>query len=125
MKATYYENLLEENKNNIKKSWNTLKRLIGKTNDKSGLPNSFQINNKSVTDRQEAFNNFFSNIGLQTSNNVPKANTSFKSFMPLPMPHSFFLKPVSPFDVINITSQLKTKTSSGHDSISTKLLKAT
>ncbi len=77
MKATYYENVLEETKNKIKKTWNTLKRLIGKTNDKSILPNSFQINNKPINDRQEAFNNFFSNIGLQTSNNVPKANKKF------------------------------------------------
>ncbi len=128
MKATYYDNLLEENKNNIKKIWNTLNRLIGKTNNKSSFPVTFQINNTPVTDRQEAaeaFNNFFSKIGLQTSNNVPNVNTNFKSFMPHPMPHSFFLEPVSPLDIINITSKLKNKTSSGHDSISTKLLKAT
>ncbi len=32
---------------------------------------------------------------------------------------------MSPLDIINTTSKLKIKTSSGHDSISTKLLKAT
>ncbi len=58
MKATYYERILEENKNNIRK---TLKNLIGRTNDKSGFPNGFEINNSLVTDRQvaaKAFNNF-------------------------------------------------------------------
>ena len=127
-KATYYENLLEINKHNIKKTWNTLRSLIGKTNDKSGFPNNFVINNNQVSDRQEtaeAFNNFFSKIGLQTGENVPKVNTSFKSFMPNSIIHSIFLEPVSPSDVVNITHKLKSKTSFGHDCISTKLLKAT
>ncbi len=119
---------MEENKNNINKTWNTLKRLIGKTTDKSGFPNNFNINNTQVTDRQEtaeAFNNFFSKIGMQTNQKVPKVNKSYKSYMPNPTPHSFFLEPVLSPDVLNITNQLKTKTSFGHDFISTKLLKAT
>jgi len=127
-KATYYENILQENKHNIKKTWNILKRLIGKTNDKSGLPNTFQVNNTPINDRQEtseAFNNFFSKIGLQTSQNVPKVNKNFKSFMPNPVSKSIFLDPVLPSDIVNITNKLKSKSSVGHDGISTKLLKAT
>ena len=86
------------------------------------------IGHTEVTDRleaSEAFNNYFSNIGQQTSHNVPKVNKCFKSYMPRPTPHSFFLDPVSPSDVLNITNKLKTKISSGHDGISTKLLKTT
>jgi hypothetical protein len=128
LKATYFENILEENKLNIKKTWSTLNKIIGNKNNKSGFPNNFVINNTQVGDRQEiaeAFNIFFSKIGLQTGLNVPKVNTSFKSFMPKPMLHSIFLAPVSPSDVFNTTQKLKPKTSSGYDCISTKLLKAT
>ena len=128
MKASYYQNILEENKNNIKQTWNTIKRLIGKTNDKSGFPNSFKINNTRVTDRletAEAFNNFFSKIGMQTNKNVPNVNKNYKSYMPSTTLHSFFLDPVSPSDVVDITKKLKSKVSFGHDCISTKLLKAT
>ena len=59
----YYKNTLVQNKFNIKKSWSILKQAIGKLNDKSSYPNSFTINNLSITDKQEAaegFNHFFS-----------------------------------------------------------------
>ena len=128
LKATYFENILEENKFNIKKTWNTLNKIIGKNNDKSGLPNNFVINNTQIGDRQEvaeAFNIYFSKIGFQTGVNVPKVNTSFKSYMPKPLLHSIFLAPVSPSDVLNTTQKLKPKTSSGFDCISTKLIKVT
>jgi len=87
LKATYFENILEDNKFNIKKTWSTLRKIIGKHNDKSGLSNNFVINNTQLGDRQE----------------VAEANKSFKSFMPKPTLHSIFLAPVSQFDVLNIT----------------------
>jgi len=106
LKATYFENVLEENKFNIKKTWSTLNKIIGKNNNKSGFPNNFVINNTQNDDKQEVvegFNIYFSKIGLQTGLNVPKVNTSFESYMPKPMLHSIFLAPVSPSDVLNTT----------------------
>ena len=103
MKISYFKQILDENKFNIKNTWSILKQAIGKTNDKSGFPNSFNINNKLVTDKQhvaESFNNFFSKIGLETSHNVPNSNKSFSSYMPKSLPHSIFIKPVSPPDVL-------------------------
>ena len=52
LKATYFENILEENKLNIKKTWSLHKQIIRKHNDKSGFPNNFVINNTQVDDRQ-------------------------------------------------------------------------
>ena len=71
----------------------------------------------------EGFNNFFSKIGLQTSQNVPTSNKCFSSFMPQPLEHSIFLDPIAPSEILNFAQQLKPKLSSGHDNISTKLLK--
>jgi len=62
LKATYFENILEENKFNIKKTRSILNEIIRKHNDKSGLSTNFVINNTQVGDRQEvaeAFNIFF------------------------------------------------------------------
>ncbi len=128
MKILYFRTLLEENKTNSKKCWSILKQAIGKMNDKSSYPQSFLINNSMKSDKieiAEGFNKFFANIGTQTSHNVPPSNTSFSSFMPNALAHSFFLGPVAPSDVLNITKKFKPKTSSGHDSISNKLLKTT
>ena len=127
-KQFYYKNILEESKQDIKKTWTILNKLLGKISDKSGFPNNFIINDKSENNRQiaaNAFNNFFSKIGLETNHNVPKSNKCFKSYMPNPLPNSIFIDPVSPSAVINVIHKLKPKTSFGHDSISTKLLKAT
>ena len=128
MKISYYKNILDENKCNIKKTWSILKQAIGKTNDKSGYPNSFTINNSTVTDKKnaaEGFNNFFSKIGLQTNHSVPKSNKCFTSYMPAPSLHSIFIEPVSPSDVMSSANKLKPKSSYGQDNISTKLLKDT
>jgi hypothetical protein len=126
MKIIYYKNILVENKSNIKKTWSILKQAIGKLNDKSSYPNSFTINNLSITDKQEAaegFNHFFSKIGVVTSHNVPKSNKCCSSYMSNPVVGSVFIEPVSPSDVISVANKLKPKLSCGHDNISTKLLK--
>ena len=92
----------------------------------SSYPNSFTINNVSITDKQEAaegFNNFFSKIGVMTSHNVPNSNKTFSSYMSNPVVDSVFIEPVSPSDVLSVATKLKPKLSCGHDNISTKLLK--
>ncbi|KAK2160513.1 hypothetical protein NP493_1640g00003 [Ridgeia piscesae] len=41
-KTTYYANQLNTFKNDSKTTWNLLKNMIGKNNDKSGIPLPFQ-----------------------------------------------------------------------------------
>ena len=64
---------------------------------------------------------------MQTSRNVAPADKSFRDYMPRPILNSIFIEPVSTSDVISVANKLKPKTtcSSGHDDISTKLLKLT
>jgi hypothetical protein len=128
MKIQYYNTLLEENKYNIKKSWSILKVAIGKRNDKSSLPEEFKINNNSVTDRSiiaNNFNEYFANIGPKTYQSIPISEAKFTDYLPAPLSKSMFLDPVDMFKVVETTNKLKTKTSSGYDEISTKLLKET
>ena len=86
------------------------------------------INNKPISDKSEitsSFNEYFSRIGLETSRNVPKTSKTFTDYLPNSLPNSMFLEPVTQSLVINTTAKLKSKVSSGHDEISTKLLKET
>ena len=101
---------------------------IGKLNDKSGFPNEFIVNNNTISDKleiSESFNKYFSSVGLKTSQNVPVTNMKFTDYLPNPTRHSMFLEPVTPLLITNTTAKLKPKSSSGHDEISTKLLKET
>ena len=128
MKVQYYNTMLKENKYNITKSWSILKVAIGKRNDKSSLPHEFIINNNPVTDNSEIANNFneyFANIGPITINNVPLTENKYTDYLPDPLTKSMFLDPVDIFKVVETTKKLKTKTSSGHDEMSTKLPKET
>ena len=127
-KTNYYRTSFEENKHNTKQLWKVLKKAIGKENNKLNFPQSFNVDNRSVSDKTEvasAFNNFFANIGHTVSHNVPKVNRDFSSFMPNHNESTIFLDPVTPEDILAITKKLKPKTSYGADGISTKLLAMT
>ena len=128
LKINYFKKALDENKFNSKKCWSLLRKAIGKSNDKSAFPQTFKINNQDISDKQdisEGFNNFFSKIGFQTSQNVPHTNKDYQSYMPNSQQHSIFLNHVLPEDIISIVMKLKPKASTGHDGVSTKFLKET
>ena len=104
----------------------TINQAIGKPNSKTSIPQYFTINNNNISDRSEIaeeFNNYFSNIGRQTSQNVPISNKHYTSYLTRPSLNSMYLEPIQETDVINIVNKLKPKTSSGQDEISTKLIK--
>ncbi len=44
MKRNYYQNIIEVNKHDVKKTWKTLKQVIGKMPNKSNFPHEFKIN---------------------------------------------------------------------------------
>ena len=87
----YLKTVLEENKYNSKRYWSILKQAIGKTNGNSTYPLIFNINEIPISDKNEIaerFNNLFSKIGTQTSNDVPITNKKNSSYMPPPQLHS-------------------------------------
>jgi len=126
IKTDYYKTLIESNKHDIKKTWKILKEVIGKHNNTSSLPQNFIVNNETVSDQNkiaDSFNDFFSSIGQITSQNVPLSTKHYSSYLDDPTIHSMFLSPVDSDEIINIVKKFKPKTSSGHDNISTKLMK--
>ena len=81
-----------------------------------------------ISDKLEianAFNKYFSKIGATTAQNVPQTNTKYGDYLNEPNLNSIFLEPIESTQIINIVNKLKPKLSSGHDEISTKLLKST
>ena len=127
-KISYYKAMLEEHKHNSKQIWKLLKHAIGKENNTTNLPEMFNINNKSVNNKNEiaeGFNNFFANIGYNVNHNVPRADRDFTTYMPYHNAQSMFLTPLVPEDILSMTNKFKQKTSYGADGVSTKLLTKT
>ena len=62
LKFNYYTHLLEEYKFNIKRTWVSLNKAIGREKDKAKFPDIFQINKQHETDKTkiaEGFNKYF------------------------------------------------------------------
>jgi len=122
MKTNYFTQQINENKTNIKKTWAILKQVLGKHRTISTFPDSFTINNKTISSKQEivnSFNNYFSTIGNLTGQKVKTTNKHFSDYLKNPMPHSMFVEPVEQEEVLNTVNNLKPKISTGYDELST------
>ena len=124
-KKEYYGKLLENHRGNIASTWRTLNALLNRTNDKSSCT-SMQIDGHLISDSaiiSEKFCDYFTSVGQKYANNVPPPNKPYSHYLRNGHVRSLFLDPVTPGDIINILGKMKSKSSSGIDGLSTKLLK--
>ena len=123
-KRKYFHNYFELNMNNIKKTWEGMNRLMGKSKVRSTVK-SITVDNVKVTESQKiahSFNDYFSTVAEKLEADLPQSN--YVPIRPLNSPtNSFFLYPVSPDECIKIISSLN-NTTYGINNISTKLLKS-
>ena len=78
---TYYSDLIDSHKYNIKKTWNIMKEIIGnKRVTHAPLPNFITVKNREIFDKKEiveTFNSYFVNIGPNLAASIPENKTSF------------------------------------------------
>lgn len=120
----YYENLINQNKNNLKKSWLIIKEVLNKRKS-SSTQREFSINDNKTSDPMAIanhFNNFFTNIGPNLASKLPKSNINPTQFLNPPVTSTFYTTPVSEHDILLILSNLK-ESSPGPDELPPKLLK--
>jgi len=106
--------------------WKILNNTIQKNNTKTSLPNKFIINgieNENPQTIAYEFNNFFANIGKQVNNSVPNTEKNYTEYLDN-YPNNFFMNPIAPEEIKQITSKMKPKTSSGFDCIQMKTVKS-
>ena len=82
-KKYYYSKQIIKYKNNIKKTWEVIKEIIGKTkNINNNLSEKFFVSGKNILDKKEIankFNNFFVKIGLKLAKKTQPSKYSFES----------------------------------------------
>ena len=126
-KETYYKTLLEENKHDLKKTWEIINTIIGKVHDKSSLPDTFRVGEKLENDPNviaDGFCEFFSGIGKQFASQIPKSKKDVQFYLGnSPNPATLFMYPTDPLEVSKTIELMKPKLSAGHDKISMKFLK--
>ena len=78
-----------------------------------------------MKDIVEEFNNYFLSMGKNLSDNILAVNRSHDSYLLMNrLIESLFLKPTSPTEIIETTSNIKMSKSTGHDDISSRVVKS-
>ena len=114
-------------KNNAKKSWNLINRLINKVNNGRIPFSEFEIGGKLTENCEliaEGFNDYFVNIGKNLAEKISDSNKSFSSYMQSKQiinSCAFYLS--TPLEIMDIVKSLKNSFSAGIDEISVNLLK--
>ena len=124
-KRMYYENTFEKNKNDSRKTWNTLNEIINKRKKTNDMPLSFTDScGRTVSGHEiaQGFNEYFSTIGSELEKSIPSPDSSPLSFLNRPV-HKDFSTPMltSCNEVESIIKSLK-PVAGGIDKISTEIL---
>lgn len=125
-KSKFYENLLQQSKNDMRNTWKAMKMAMNKSSDKSPMTQSIKYLNKTITQPQDicnAFCDYFTNVGPDFASRIGKSKYDHKHYMRKRNAQSMFMNPTDPEEIFRLISNLKPKSSSGHDNISSKLLK--
>ncbi len=122
----YYKDLIDKEKQNVRKLWQIFGSLINPKRAKRKTKiTKLLINDRVTTDDKEmaqGLNNYFVTVGENLAKNI-NGPTSFRDYLDHPNPHTFFLHPVQEIEMQKQLLKLKTNKGPGHDNISPKLLK--
>ena len=125
-KKDYHTAYFEEHKENMKKTWDGIRNLINVSKKSSTNNNQIVSNDQTFTDNKsiaKALNDYFVNIGPSIENKIPKAKTSFQTYLGAPNPSSLILNPCDANEISDIISSFGANKACGPFSIPTHLLK--
>lgn len=125
-KNAYYNDYFTKNTKNSKLVWKGIKQIIRLDPKTYQTPTKITENNREITDIKEiadAMCKYFANIGDQLASTIPNMNKSPLDYMTLPNPDSFYIFPVTSFEIENEISKLKNGKATGPFSIPVKILK--
>ena len=104
-KRAYYNKLLEENK----KSWRIINEVMRNKKNSQTYPSEFTQNGIRLTNNTDIvneFNNFFTNIGKEITNNIPNISSkTISDYLRNKNDHSMFLEPTDEEEIYNVISQ--------------------
>ena len=124
-RKSFYSTQFERATGNMSSTWRVVKDILCKQG-KSEAPSKIIHEEKEITsagDVANAFNIYFANVGLNQAKKINSEGTDFKNYLQDPAQSSIFLQPTNCVEISKIVSSLKTSHSSGHDELSTSLLK--
>jgi len=125
-KLEYYNKKFENNRKNLKQTWNSINYILGRTNKSKEIAmiriNDKEINHKPTISKE--FNNYFTSIGKNLAKEIKYSGSkNYLNALTKDVNSIFQFKPISRTEIINIIKKMEGKSSCGYDNISTKLIK--
>jgi len=120
----YYQQRLSANQHDMKKTWQTLKEVIGKQGCNQML-SSITINDEVCTDPKriaDEVNAYFACVGSNLEQQIPNATADPRHYLTGDFPDSLFLTPTTQFEVSTCLLRLK-NSSAGHDMLQPSVIK--
>ena len=132
-KRLYYCDSLNQNKNNMRKTWETINELIGgQSRNKNTDIDELVINQggidqivSSEKDIAEELNNYFVTVGSNLAEQIPTGphNCSFQDYLGTRNEQCLVWKKIKEEEVIDSLCALDTTKSHGYDNLSVRLIK--
>ena len=127
-KFSYYGDRFNKYVKDSKKTWSTINEILNKSKSKKDFPTYFNINGKTIQNKQDIsneFNKYFSGIGPALSKKKIKynGNKTVHSYLKNKIAVTFDFDMTTQEDVKKVIKKLSPKHSTGLDNISTVLLK--
>ena len=127
-KVWYYHTKCSEFKSNVKKTWELINQVIGKTSDKSSVISHIKADDLEVLNEKAIANEFgkyFSNVGKDLAKNVrnPKHSIMYYNNKIYRNSKSIYLHNLTGSETRKLIEKLPNKTSSRYNNINNMLLK--
>ena len=127
-KRDYYIKTFSKYSKNLRMTWNAINETLNRPKSKRRFPAEFKLaNGKIISDHKviaDAFNDYFIGIGAQDTE-TPQGNSHYSDYLSNKPNCNLKIHPITNCDVAEIIGNLKPKTSTGIDNISSKLLRQT
>ena len=118
-KKEHMQSQFQKYQNNIRKTWQLMKNLLGKARNKfhsTSINYNGVLINKPV-EIANSFNNHFSTIANKLIEKLPSSPNKFTDYLPPPNSSSMFMSPTNIIEIKRLINQLKPKLSAGIDLI--------
>ena len=110
----------------MKKTWKGIKQIISIKSQMNNVPPKIKKEQIEITDSDQianAFNEYFANIGTGFADEIPKVDKSPFDYLMSRLTESFYISPVSTFEIEEEITRLHCNKSSGPFSTSISILK--
>ena len=114
----YYSSKFKEYSKDMRKTWVTIRSLIGTKKRRENIPEYFKHDGKILTETAqiaEGFNTFFSEIGPELASSINGSDKHYSDFLGAQVDENFIFATVTPDILIQIAGKLKGKGSFGAD----------